>query len=169
MSQENLVMQYKKTLEILNKQKNILLSKIEEGKEGFNNSTYYIDQIINLDNNIKDYIIKIKNLEDNEKNNNKSLGSEEKDKIKKPKIKIIKKKIKTNSTQKNNIKIITNTNNESEDDLISDKSNEYKLDIDDEIIGNIKYYSGKTKFKVILPNMNFKTNYRYKNKYQNYY
>ena len=39
-----------------------MLSKIEEGKEGFNNSTYYIDQIINLDNNIKDYIIKIKNL-----------------------------------------------------------------------------------------------------------
>ena len=92
MRQENLVMQYKKTLEILNKQKNILLSKIEEGKEGFNNSTQYIEQIINLDNNIKDYIIKIKNLEDNEKNNIKSLGSEEEDKIKKPKKKLLKKK-----------------------------------------------------------------------------
>ena len=90
-TQENLVMQYKKTLEILNKQKNILLSKIEEAKEGFNNSIQYIEQIINLDNNIKDYIIKIKNLEDNEKNNIKSLGSEEEDKIKKPKKKILKK------------------------------------------------------------------------------
>ena len=84
-----------------------------------------------------------------------------------------KKKIKLTNLKKNykknNIKIITNTNNKSEDDLISDKSNEYKLDIDDEIIENIKHYSSKTKFKVNLPNMNFKTNYRYKNKCQNYY
>ena len=49
--------------------------------------------MIDIDNiNIKDYIIKIKNFEDNEKNNIKSLGSKEEDKIKKAKKKIIIKK-----------------------------------------------------------------------------
>lgn len=63
MLNEKLLIEYKKTLEIINKQKKLIMKKIEDNNDTSEKNTTYIEQLIKLDENIKKYLIKIQNIE----------------------------------------------------------------------------------------------------------
>ena len=62
MIKDELVNEYKKTLEILYKQKDIITKNLENNKD-FSNISSFLEQLIKIDENIKEYIIKIKDIE----------------------------------------------------------------------------------------------------------
>ena len=67
MIKNELVNEYKKTLEILYKQKDIITKNLENNKDSSNISSF-LEQLIKIDENIKEYIIKIKDIEKENKN-----------------------------------------------------------------------------------------------------
>ena len=114
MLNDELIKEYKKTLEILYKQKEIITKNLEDQKDSSNVNSF-IEQIIKIDTNIKEYIIKIKDIEkenDNEiikdisqkkniENNNDSFKYENRDKISSNKSQIKEKNLKEKTNNKN--------------------------------------------------------------------
>ena len=68
MLNEDLPLEYKKTLEIINKQKNIIMKKIEDNNDTSEKNTTYVEQLIKLVENIIEYVTKIQNIEMQKKN-----------------------------------------------------------------------------------------------------
>lgn len=159
MLNDELIKEYKKTLEILYKQKEIITKNLEDQKDSSNVNSF-IEQIIKIDTNIKEYIIKIKDIEkenDNEiikdisqkkniENNNDSFKYENRDKISSNKSQIKEKNLKEKTNNKN-----------------------LEIEIEKNIIDEIIKKQGKTKIKITLPKKNFETIYTFKNKSHNYY
>ena len=160
MSNLDLIFEYKKTLEILDKQKKKLIAKIEDKQETLDNMNNYIDQMIKIDQNIKEYIEKIQLLDkknQNNKNNDKEINDNNKTNS-----------TNFNNTEKRNNDKIENTKNKNE---YSTKKleKEETIDIDKKIMKDINNNKGKIDIKVKLPKNNFDTIYTYKNKTRNYY
>ena len=157
MSNTDLILEYKKTLEILNTQKKNLILKIEDKVETLDNINKYIDQMIKIDQIIKDYNEKIQNL-DTKIPNIQNIDKEN----------IINKKSNNliNNNENHTDKIETSINKiHPEESLEKEKI----IDIDDKIITDINKNNGKIDIKVKLPKNNFHTIYKFKNKSRNFY
>lgn len=62
MMNDELIIEYKKILEILYKQKDIITKNLENNKD-YSNINSSLEQLLKIDENIKEYIIKIKDIE----------------------------------------------------------------------------------------------------------
>ena len=152
------IIEYKKTLEILDKQKKKLMVKIEDKAETLDNMNNYIIQMIKIDQNIKECIKKIQKLDNkiqhiknNDKdNNNKKISNN------------------LNNIEENNNEKIETSINKNEHSTINFEK-EKTINTEKKMISDINKNKGKINIKVKLSKKNFEIIYAFKNKSTNYY
>ena len=156
---DELIIEFKKTLEILYKQKDIITKNLENNKD-YSNINSSLEQLLKIDENIKEYIIKIKDIE--------KINKDEEIKDLLPNKNLEKKKIHINLII--TIKLVQINHKIPMKIYLKKKRNkELEIQIENDMIDDILKKEGKTKIKITIPKKNFETIYTFKNRSHNYY